>query len=399
MPLDPLTRLLTLLTLIAFPLVFVTMVDPNSWLAPGSLGIALSLWAAALFGIVRSGAVFDERAFHSTRPRGLEQAFLRSSSMMLGVIVWVSLVALFRGWHFHLGWRATWAGAFIAFTLLFIFTFAVATGSNLANSRARATHWVGWIMVAAPVVTHLAIAESHHGEPWPGANLYTSWTMNLTWGAIVSALAYGIAWCLVARRLWWSGLLLCGIAGVCLSVPAFRKPLFGGNPAQLPRSSVIIGRLPMMNPVAIGQNESGTICSLDPTDFLTLTGLRDDEVFLAEEVLPFFLVDNKSWSTITMHSGLPRLAVTHWNSMERLPSKERTYARLFTSQLPFRLPDQPKAEWYRSNEFGEEIRFPQTEAERVLAGLNGGAWELSGHIRRITHEGSFGLFAEVDRSG
>jgi hypothetical protein len=387
MPLSPLTRLLIVLTLLAFPWVFVSMIELDSWLAPGLLGVSLSLWTAALFGIVKSSAAFDERGFHPTRPGGRSRTFRRSTWVILSMITIISLMAAVRGACYNLGWRAIWTGTLITFALLSIFTAALATGFNLSFNQARANRWVGWIMVGLPMAVHLAVVEARNSNPWPGGRMFESWTMNLSAGVILATAAYGVAWWLASRRgCWWPGLIACGVAGVSLAVPAIQKPLLGREPAEPPQASVTIGRLPVTNPEKSIQGPNSEVCRLELADYLTVNGLRDDEVLQAYGTFPLPGKSLRSWHMLSDSRYGGGFRLVRWNATDSDDPRLQNRGHLLAS----RLASAPEAKSAYS-EFSHPVHFYRNESGAILSGLNRSDWKLSGSIRRVVHEVSFPL--------
>jgi hypothetical protein len=387
MPLSPITRLLIVLTLLAFPWVFVSMIGLDSWLAPGLLGVSLSLWTAALFGIVKSSAAFDERGFHPTRPGGRSRAFRRSTWLILSMITIISLMAAVRGACYNLGWRAIWTGTLITFALLSIFTAALATGFNLSFNQARANRWIGWIMVGLPMAVHLAVVEARNSNPWPGGRMFESWTMNLSAGVVFATAAYGVAWWLASRRArWWPGLIACGVAGVGLAVPAIQQPLLGREPAEPPQASVTIGRLPVTIPAKSVQGSNSDVCRLEPADYLTVNGLLDGEVLQAYGTFPLPAKSLRSWQTLSnsLYGGGFRLV--RWTANDSDDPRLQNRGHLLAS----RLPSAPESKSAHS-EFSHPVHFYRNESGAILSGMNRSDWKLTGNIRQIVHEGSFPL--------
>jgi hypothetical protein len=387
MPLSPLTRLLIVLTLLAFPWVFVTMMEPRSWLAPGLLGVALSLWTAALFGIVKSGASFDERAFHPTRPRGRQRSFARSSRVMLGVCVAVALMAAIRGWHYHLGWQATWAGTLIVFSLMFLFTAAVATGFNLYFNQVRNKRWVGWIMVALPVLVHFVIVEMKDKPAWPGAAVFTSWTSGFSPAVMTAAALYGLAlWLATRRNMWWLGLIACGGAGLSLVIVKgvrSRDPIMPGPPPR----AIEIRRLPLVDTQADAGWIKGGQRTFDFIDFLPITGLAKDEVLSGSGILPL-----PPMETITLSGGRFKVKsgfhLLDWQRGDRTDVTAKDMAWILASQLPSR----PKVEGPIFAQAVAEMLLGVDETAAILKQLDEKDWEFRGHIHRIVHQCEVPLF-------
>jgi hypothetical protein len=388
MPLSPLTRLLIVLTLLMFPWVFVTMMEPRSWLAPGLLGVVLSLWTAALFGIVKSGASFDERAFHPTRPRGRQRSFARSSAVMLGVIVSISLMAAIRGWHYNLGWQATWAGALIVFSLLFLFTAAVTTGFNLCFNQVRNKRWVGWIMVALPVLVHFVIVEMKDKPAWPGAAVFTSWTAGFSPAVMIAAALFGVAWWLAARRgMWWFSLITCGCAGlslVAIGGARLRDPIRPSPPTR----AIEIRRLPLVDAKADAGwvKGKGRQRTFDFIDFLPITGLAKDEILSGMGIFPFPPVEeNISGNIFRRQRGFQLL---DWQRDDPSDSVQKDTAWILASQLP----SKPKVEDSGSWESRAEMDLFVDEVATILKQLDEKDWQFSGHIYRIVHQCELPIF-------
>jgi hypothetical protein len=388
MPLSPLNRFLIALTLLAFAAVFRTMMTPDSWLAPGSLAVALALWTAALFGLVKSGATFDERAFHPTRPDGRRRAFLRSASWMLLVVTSVSLMAVIRGWHFHLGWRAIWAGGLIVFVLMCLFTAAVATGFNLSFSRARNTRWVAWLIVGLPLATHIALVENKRGAMWPGARVFESWTLNLNPGVVCAALGFGLAWWLSAGRgRWRASLALGAMAGVSLPLLVNQGPLLGRERKPLPDAALRIERRIIDNPEPVAGGSVVQVAELDPRDFLKISGLRDDEFLHGNGRAPRRIrVGNRDGSESWMED--PYFRLIWWNSMDADDSTRRNEAFMAAGMLPD--PPAVKSSYY--GKFNDRFSFHPSHVGAAIRRLNAEDWLIQGVVRRIEHEGSFPLF-------
>lgn len=388
MPLSPLTRLLIVLTLLTFPWVFMTMMEPRSWLAPGLLGIALSLWTAALFGIVKSGASFDERAFHPTRPRGRQESFMRSSRVMLGVIVAVSLMAAIRGWHYNLGWQATWAGAGIVFSLVFLFTAAVATGFNLCFNQVWNKRWVGWIMVALPITVHIVIVEMKERPAWPGAAVFHSLTSGFSPAVMTAAALYGVAWWFAAKRgMWWFSLITCGCAGLSLVVvrgARLRDPIMPSPPIR----AIQIRRLPVVDAKANAGWVKGTQRTFDFIDFLSITGLAKDEILNGMGIPP---LPPTEWiaprgERIQVKRGFQLL---DWQRDNPNDITQKDMAWILASQLPSR----PKVEgpiFEQSRAEMGELQVGETAA--ILKRLDESDWEFGGTIHRIIHQCELPLF-------
>lgn len=379
MPVSPYVRVLLGLTLLAFPWVFVTMVDPQSWLAPGTLGIALSLWAATVFLLVRDGAAFDERALHTTRPGGRSTAFVRSSAVLLTIPFAVALMVTVRGTWFHLGWEATLTGAAIALVLLLAITLALATGFVLSFTRSRAIRRVPWVMVALPIVAHLVIAESQKLSPWPGVRMYEAWTLKPSFSIALAAAGYGFAWWLAAKRGHWrGGLVAGGVAGLCWLLPDKET-----KTAALPPAAVGFRRLPV---VLI--EKTGEVGSAFPENSIVSGGLRDDEMLDAFLKLPGASLDKTSGEWVRAERRTEDFQISIWNSKDNAAESWQQIAWFLASRVPSR-PRIPKSQY----ESPRELRFRKFDAGVILESWNSKEWEIRGQVRRFEHQGSFSLFA------
>ncbi len=384
MPLSPLTKLLAALALMAFPVVFATMMRTGSWAAPGSLVAALSLWAAAIWGMVRSGGAFDERAFHATRPRGKRKAFLRSSLPMICFVMAVAAMAAFRGWYYHLGWRAALGGALIVFVLLFLFTFAVATGFMLAFCQSRATRAVAWGVIGLPLLAHVVMVETKGGRMWPGALVFESWTANLHVNVVWAAAGFALAWWLAARRaLWWPSLAACTLAGVTLSLIPDGESLPGTEGDGLPPAKLSAKRIKLTVPEPVAEEDATGYVRLRHDDLLELGSLRDDEMAAMWCVMP--PIPGKHEELPTGPIERIQIAFAHWNRRGS-GSPSGLDPHPFLASL---LPSHPQLE--ASAWPDVDMRFRREMVPEALEAFRGGDWKLGGTVLKVEYSGSVPL--------
>ncbi len=389
MPLSPLTRWLIGLTMIAFPMALLTMVKPESWIAPGTLGVALSLWTASVYRIVSAGANLDENAFHLTRPKGGTKAFGRTSFLLLSMVLVASLMVAVRAWWFHLGWRTILVGFSIAFALLLMITTGLATGLQLLFSRTRPVRWVGWLMVALPLAVSVYKLEAHKAQIWLGNRIMETWASNLSPAVLIAGTGYGLAWWLSAgRRKWWPGLMVSTLAGPCLSLDDQMEPLFGPSPLPLPMASVEFKRQPLRPSARESDTPEGKQVVFPPTDSVSFTGLRTDELLRGHYVIPFpihrpsspyesFDLDHPGETSILLQDG--------WRIGEGKSFDWRTMDRFLAFNLGRKLEPGVWSEVHLFPMFG----CLKVSEDQVFDRLNREPWKFRGLVSRIEYQGSF----------
>ncbi len=391
MPLSPLTRWLIVLSMFAFGLVFVTMNEPVSWIAAGSLGIALSLWTASVYRIVSAGANLDERAFHLTRPNGGRTAFRRISILLLAMVLFVSLMAAARAWWFHLGWMAMVVGFTIASVLLLMITTGLATGLQLSFSRTRPIKWVGWLMLALPLAVYIYKLESDRRDLWLGSRLMDSWTSNLTPAVLLTAAGYGVAWWLSAsRRKWWPGLMLAALSGLCLPLEKEPRPLLGSGSSSHPMASVEFQRQPLQPSGYEWHSPDGKVGTFQPTNSVSYSGLRSNELLNGQYLLPLaseLKGDNRFYLTRTGETALQLM--DGWQTTEGSRFNVYKIDRFLASNLGIKL--ESRRDEYEPSP--QRFSFPKTEKNPVFERLNGATWQFKGWLSRVEYRGCFPAFS------
>lgn len=389
MPLSPLTRWLIGLTMIAFPMALLTMVNPESWLAPGTLGVALSLWTASVYRIVSAGANLDENAFHLTRPKGGTKAFWRTSFLLFMMVLVASMMVAVRAWWFHLGWRTILVGFTIAFALLLMITIGLATGLQLFFSRTRPVRWVGWLMIALPLAVSVYRLEMHRNQIWLGNRVMETWTSNLSPAVLIAAFGYGAAWWLSAgRRKWWPGLMVAALAGPCLSFRNQMKPLLGRNPDLLPMASVEFRRQPLTPSAGQRDTPEGKEMNFQPGDSVSFTGLRTDELLNGDYVIPVpTLQDPMVFRRFDLdHPGETEIALNDgWRVVEGKSFDFQTIDHF----LAFNLGRPLVPEFQKYERSSQMFSYLKEAGDEVLDRLNREPWKFSGVVSRIEYQGSF----------
>ncbi len=283
MPLSHATRILTALTLLAFPWIFVWLDEEGGRKSGIMTGVSLSLLVAAVFLLIRDGSAFDDRAFHRTRPGGERRAFHHISGILLGMVVVVSLMPAIRCLYFHLGVRAAMQGAVVAFVPMLLVTAALATGFTLALQRGRSAKVVVVTLIAIPAALYLAPAAVPGLYQFLGPYGPGHWPSELTWWGVVGAAGFCASWWMAAaRRRWITGLMLAGVTAA--SHPVLRSKGAVIRPGEMPVVPVKLIRLPgFAEDPAIGRSFASRNMDEWEKSYrrvegrMIAEGLRDDE--------------------------------------------------------------------------------------------------------------------------
>jgi hypothetical protein len=395
MPFSPLTRWLLAGAAMLFPCVLVTMMEPDSWLAPGSLGIAMSLWVAGLFRMVREAAAFDATAFHLTRPNGRWLAFRRLSRVMLGMVVFVAALAALRGWYYHLGWRATVAGFGIAFSLIGLITVWVATGVQLSLRGRTATRWVGLLMGGLPVGVLVVLHEMGRAGFSPGADAFGAITARWSLPVWIALGICFIGWWLAAGRgRWWPALVtgcVAGLAGSMASWSVFAGTTGGSARFAYPALEMAEGiRLKRtVGGIQVIPDDAGNRVVMDFSRALEVEGLGENEYLYGQLRFPFkgARPDQKrnEWDFWRSHLSMevPRQGA---ELDDGAGSQES--ARILSRQLPLR----PKLK-SGVGDFRARASVPAGSWSEVRTELTDGEWHFSGQVHQVSHQAAIPLMA------
>jgi hypothetical protein len=275
--LSPLTRLLVVSTPLSFAGVLWWLEDESPGLTGAWLGIALSLLMTAIVFIVRNNAVFDDRAFHRTRPAGDARATRCIVVTILALVLSIALLAALRGIILNLGWRANFWSAVILFTLIGWIAFAVATGVTLASGRGGQARRIALVMIGLPILVFLW--KHPQGTRRLGGYGSGYETMVIMLWPFVGTVGYALAWWLAtARRRWAPALVAAGGVGAALPLLG-NVPLWFSSLPELPLSTLTLERLPAGNARARGN-------LLDIEGQLVAHGLGRDEFIGFERLMP-----------------------------------------------------------------------------------------------------------------
>ena len=273
--LSPLTRLLVVCTPLSFAGVLWWLEDESPGLTGTWLGIALSLLVTSIVFVVRDNAVFNDRAFHRTRPGGDARAARCIVVTILALVLSIALLAALRGIILNLGWRANFWSAVILFTLIGWIAFAVATGVTLASGRGGRTRRIALVMIGLPIMVFLW--KNPQGTSRLGGFGYE--TMVIMLWPFVGTAGYALAWWLAtARRRWAPALVVAG--GVGMALPFLGSvPLWFSSLPELPLSTLILERLPTDSPKSRGN-------LLEIEGQLVAPGLGKNEFIGFERLIP-----------------------------------------------------------------------------------------------------------------
>lgn len=384
MPISPLTRFTMALALLAFPAAFLWLEDTGK-VSPVMTGVSLVLLVAAVFLLVRDGSAFDDRGFHRTRPGGERRALRKTAALLLGMVLAVAAMAAVRGIVLHLGGLATAWGALVVLVPLALFTAAVATGFTLALQRGRPVKPVLLALLVLPVFVY---ASPYVLPGWKlpgGQSMPSHWRADLTWGGVLGAAGYALAWWLAAaRRSWWPALLAAALAGVLL--PVFRRmPVV--PPQGLPHAEVTVKRH-APRPEPSPDYEPLESKGLRIEGQLSADGLRDGE-FVGFSLL----ADDGSNLGVIRAYQTARSSSWGGGSGTLMSSEEgfeSGYPAIF-SHLQRRLPGQPEVRWSGDEHLGENwIALPRGMGKDEIQAM---PWQFRGVIYRIEHAADFAVSA------
>jgi hypothetical protein len=389
MPLTVATRILIVLTLLAFPGVLAWLEDGSTGLTGSFLGASMVLLIATIWKVVRDCAPFDDRAFHRTRPGGDARSFRRATMILAFLLIALASMAAIRGVVLNLGWRATVASFFIVLTTLTCLTAAVATGFALSTDRRDMARRIALVMLAVPVVILLWKGGGRFMPGWrsiPGIGYHASGVM---FWPVLGSIGYALAWWLAsARKRWTAALVTAGCLGAVLPFLTRYPFVFNDDFPSLPVSPVVVERTAAAE--APQKRSFGGMYRIEGQ--LTARGLKEGEFVGFHE-----LIHGNPGAAVFqafLSPGWNGMAGSHlwrgilWNRSASTTSGQRMMMEFLVAQLPEpRVLDPRRDIDIMENWAGSLSGEP--EARLALEEIAQSSWRLNGTVYRWESAGDF----------
>ncbi|MEK7950899.1 hypothetical protein [Luteolibacter soli] len=404
---SPLSRILMVLTLLAFAGAFSFVEEPGGTFRNTLTGASLTLWAVTIARLVTEGSACDDRGFHRTRPRGERMALRRINCILAGMVVAIASIAAVRGWIYHLGWpSALWAAA-ITLVPVASFTMAMAAGTGILIQRKTSVRRVILILLAGPIGLALVTMVVPYTARWISSIVsdyrmgmgfewrsMPAWMSAPTWASALGVAGYGVAWWLASRqRRGRTAILLAGLTGILIQLRVTKAPL--EPETSLPVSAVKIERLPAPPP-------SKSLSESMMPRFRDDWGMRDPQILSSlratnlgeNEHIDFnLLIDPQEHSSQRYQSPSGGLGRDHDAFL--LKDSENLWLRsdldALMDDLARRLPGYPKLEYRNGQDSISQRESISNKADQ--AQLTTAPWTIDGVMFQLDDLGSFPVLA------
>jgi hypothetical protein len=218
----------------------------------------------------------------------------------------------------------------------------------------------------------------------PGRVVFGHWTGDLTWGCVLGAAGFALAWWLAAaRRSWWPALCVAAVAGVLL-------PVFRWVPVVPPLDLAVVERNLKRHPreeadrtLTESARELGAIFThaVRIEGQLRAEGLKDDEFIGFHR-----LIDSNPSLQVARgyRSGQGAGLGSDGGVLKPHGAGLASGHQALFAHLESRLPGRPEVTWERHEQRGENWVSPSTVEQ-----LDAMTWQVRGALYQIRSAGDF----------